>query len=330
MTSEKEVGYLNYLLRTYESVTKVIAETKQRLLALPGEDKPDDDTESILKGEGKAEGLLTVKGRLERAMEKELLRWDIWTLWLKQVPGIGPFLAAKLVVLFYYRFVPICKKCGGLLDKIDGGLTCRECKETAKKDGILKHRLELKDFPTISKWWAYMGRHTVDGVMPKRKKGIIANWSTPGRTVGFHIGDQFNRQNSDNPYKEFLLERKRKHERAHPDWSKGHIHNAAKNEAVKLFLAHFWHVARTLEGKPVSEPYAGAIMGHTNIIKPFYWGKSDALVDTPIDDASHLASETQRERASQRNYEIHSADASHGRHEIHRKIANRFLNEARV
>ena len=116
-----------------------------------------------------------------------------------------------------------------------------------------------------------MGRNIIDGAMPKRKKGVQVNWSTPGRTIGFHIGDQFNRQKEDHPYKAFLIGRKKKHEKNHPDWSKGHIHNAAKNETVKLFLAHFWHVARTIEGLSVSEPYSGAIMGHTNIIKPFYW-----------------------------------------------------------
>ena len=116
-----------------------------------------------------------------------------------------------------------------------------------------------------------MGRNIIDGSMPKRKKGVQVNWSTKGRTLGFMISDQFNRQTNKTEYGKFLLDRKKKHQKNHPDWSKGHVLNAAKNETVKLFLAHFWHVARTIDGKPVSEPYAGAIMGHTNIIKPFYW-----------------------------------------------------------
>ncbi len=264
------VQYLNYLVKTYDGVTKLIASTRQRLLSLPGIDK-DEECENLLKGEGKAEGLLTVKGRIIRATEKELLQWDIWEQWLKHVPGIGPAIAARLIILYYYKFVPICKDCDRTLERNDGGLVCTECGKEAKAGGLLKHKVGFRDFPTISKWWAFMGRHTVDGIMPKRAKGKQSNWSTVGRTIGFHIGDQFNRQPDDSPYKAFMLEQKRKQAKKHPEWSKGHAHNAAKNEAVKLFLAHFWTVARVLEGKSVSEPYAGVIMGHTNIIKPFYW-----------------------------------------------------------
>ncbi len=43
------------------------------------------------------------------------------------------------------------------------------------------------------------------------------------------------------------------------------------NNAVKLFLAHFWTVARTLDSKEVTAPYAMTIMGHTGYIKPFYF-----------------------------------------------------------
>jgi hypothetical protein len=267
--NELTVSHLNYLVKTYEEVTGVISRTKQRLQALPGE-TPEEQYESMLKGEKNAEGLETVKGRLSRAIEKELSQWEIWSLWMKHIPGIGPAIAGKLIILFYYRFTPVCKDCGGTLLKDEGKMVCESCGKTAK-DGLFKYRLDEKDFPTISKWWAYMGRHTVEGAMPKRKKGNQANWSTPGRTIGFQIGEQFNRQKDDHPYKAFLLSRKAKHERDNLDWKKGHIHNAAKNEAIKLFLSHFWVVARALQGKEVSEPYAGTIMGHTNIIKPFYW-----------------------------------------------------------
>ena len=282
---EKVVGYLNYLVRTYDGITQLIVSTKQRLGSLPGEEI-EQDFDSLLKGEGRIEGLETVKGRINRALGKEIRQWDIWENWLKKVPGVGPVLAAKLIILFFYRFIPICKDCGGDLEKREKGnngngeggkmMVCKSCGKIAK-DGVLKHRMDYKDFQTISKWWAYMGRHTVDGIFPKRKKGVLSNWSTVGRTMGFHIGEEFNRQKEDNFYKAFLLDRKRKHEKNHPEWTKGHRHNAAKNEAVKLFLAHFWYVARTLDGKPVSEPYAGAIMGHTNIVKPFYFEEPETV-----------------------------------------------------
>lgn len=268
--TEMRVQHLNYLVRTYEGCTKLITATLQRLQTLPGVDMPSD-FDPMLKGEKNSEGLETVKGRLSRAIEKELVHWDVWEQWLKHVPGIGPAIAGKLILLYYTKFTPICQECGGTLLKDDGKMTCQECEKTAKGDGVLKHRFDERDFPTVSKWWAFMGRHVVDGAMPKRAKGVVANWSTPGRTLGFHIGDQFNRQKEEHPYKKFFLERKRRHEVNHPEWTKGHIHNAARNETVKLFLSHFWVVTRTLAGKPITDPYSGVIMGHTNIIQPFYW-----------------------------------------------------------
>lgn len=269
-TNEMVVGYLNYLVKTYKGVTKLVTSTKQRLLSLPGEDRVED-FDPMLKGEKNYDGLESVKGRISRAIEKELPKWEIWERWLKHIPGIGPVIAGELILTYYYKFIPVCKDCGGILDKTDGTLICRDCGKESKEGGLLKHRLELRDYQTISKWWAYMGRHTVDGVMPKRKKGTLANWSTPGRTLGYQIGDQFNRQDENHPYKAFMIDRKMRHQARNPEWSKGHVHNAARNEAVKLFLSHFWVVARTLDGKDVSQPYAGAIMGHTNIIEPFYW-----------------------------------------------------------
>lgn len=275
MMNEQVIQYMNYLVRTYDSVTQVVAATHQRLRSLPGAEE-DADCDTLLKGDGKAAGLLTVKGRIERAIEKELPQWDVWELWLKQVPGIGPILGTKLIMLFNYRFVPICQECEGVLEKGEGCFTCRECGKTAKGDGILKHRMERRDFATVSKWWAFMGRHTVDGTMPKRKAGVVSNWSSKGRAVGFLIGDQFNRQKPDHPYKKFFLDRKERHAKNHPDWKKGHCHNAARNEAVKLFLSHFWHVSRELEGKPTKTCYAEGMLGHENIIAPYYWNGLDA------------------------------------------------------
>ncbi|KFO67870.1 hypothetical protein ER57_08065 [Smithella sp. SCADC] len=268
---ERIIQNLNFQLKAYDGVTQLIAKIKQRSIGLPGSEDDGTSCDTGLKGVGKEAGLLTVKGRYGRDIEKELPQFDIWEQWMKDIPGIGPILAAKLIIHFNYKFVSICQKCGEDLEKTEGAMICTGCGESSKDDGVLKYRLSQRDFPTISKWWAFMGRHTVDGNMPKRAKGVVANWSTPGRTLGFHIGDQFNRQKEDHPYKAFMLSRKAKHQKNHPDWSKGHVHNAARNEAVKLFLSHFWHVSRTLAGKPVSDPYSGVIMGHTNIVKPFYF-----------------------------------------------------------
>ena len=95
MEDERTVKYLNFLVRTYEGVTKLIAATKQRLQSLPGE-KRDEEFDTLLKGQEKTEGLETVKGRINREIEKELMFFDVWELWLKKIPGIGPYIGARM------------------------------------------------------------------------------------------------------------------------------------------------------------------------------------------------------------------------------------------
>lgn len=274
IVKEEMIQELQFLVKEYEDATAMIAKIKQRLAGLDG------CNDTLLKRYEGEQGMEAIKGRITRMMEKHLFYFDVYESYLKNIPGIGPWIAAKLIILFYYRFIPVCKDCGGNLEKeqkkskrngeMINVLICQKCGKQAD-DGLLKHKLDFKDFPTISKWWAYMGRHTDGSKMPKRQKGTQINWSTEGRTLGFHIYDQFNRQPEDHLYKKLFIERKRKHAANHPEWTKGHIHNAAGNETVKIFLAHFWTVARSLDGKTVSDPYAGALMGHTNITKPFYW-----------------------------------------------------------
>lgn len=282
IVKEETIQDLRFLIKEYEDATSMITKIKQRLAGL------ETCNDTLLKRHDGEQGMEAIKGRIARAIEKQLYYFDVYELYLKKIPGIGPWIAAKLIILFYYRFVPVCKHCGGKLvkyqkksEETDAAINVLKCQECGKQaeDGLLKHKVEYKDFPTISKWWAYMGRHTDGEKMPKRQKGVQVNWSAKGRTLGFHIYEQFNRQSEDHPYKALFIERKRKHAAKHPDWTKIHIQRAAGNETVKIFLAHFWTIARTLDGKAVSDPYAGALMGHTNIIKPFFWDEETNAVD---------------------------------------------------
>ena len=269
------IAYMNYLIRTYQAVTKGIASTKNRLQSLPGDHPVKFD--NILHGEdngkNKEVGLITIKGRIARMVGNELIHWDIWNLWLKDIPGIGPVTAAELIMLYYYRFIPVCSKCKTDIEKINDTYWCSKCEKSLKGDGLLNYRTEEKDFANISKWWAYMGRDIRDGAMRKKKKGEQMNWSAAGRKLGFLIGECFNKQQPDHLYKKVWLEERAKYHKV-PEktrWTTGHIYNASKNNTVKLFLAHFWTVARTLSGKDVTLPYAMTIMGHTGYVAPFYF-----------------------------------------------------------
>jgi hypothetical protein len=48
----------------------------------------------------------------------------------------------------------------------------------------------------------------------------------------------------------------------------GHLHARAKRRAVKIFLSHYWEIARRARGLEVRAPYAEAILEHDGIIHP--------------------------------------------------------------
>ena len=260
---------MNYLIKTYEGLNKLIVATKQRLQQINPEALAKDDP--VLGGEDGNKGLESVKGTASRRIERCLQQFPIWTEWASKVPGCGPAIAGTLLVEWSWRFLPICDECGGLLIK-NGGMHCEDCGREAKGDGNLKYRTELRDYQTISKWWAKLGRHNVDGKMPKRKKGEVANWSTRGRTITKMLGECFVKTSATkNPYRAYYDERKAYRMHTHPEATKMHRHNMAMNETIKLFLSHWWQVSRTLEGKPLTDPYPIQIMGHTGRIEPYFW-----------------------------------------------------------
>ena len=269
---KENAEYLNFLVKSYDGLTQLISKTKQRLGSLPG-DVREEKLNPLLNGEKEDPGLVSLKGRLRRQIEKELEMYDVWNFWLKNVNGIGPWIAAVLIVKFNYKFVPICNDCGGEFEKKKvkdkNTFVCKDCDKQHKGEGVFRHKTVGRDFPTISKWWAYMGRGPDgSGNLPKRKKGEQSNWSTELKTIGFHIYEQFNRKPADDFYKSYFISKKKRHEKKHPDWTKGHIHAAGGNETAKLFLSHFWTVSRYLDGKPISRPYVAEIMGHTNMLMP--------------------------------------------------------------
>lgn len=47
----------------------------------------------------------------------------------------------------------------------------------------------------------------------------------------------------------------------------GHLHSRAKRRTVKIFLQHYWVIARKSRNLPVNAPYVQAILGHKDIIE---------------------------------------------------------------
>jgi hypothetical protein len=262
---------LNYAIKNYQGLTKMIVQMMNRGHAY-GIDPTNEELiigKKAKDGSPKSQGLESIKGVASRKIERVLKDFPIWSEWLVNVPGIGPAIAGQLISLYYFKSVPICPDCGADLVEFE----CPICKTKSKGQGLLKYRIELRDYPTISSWWHYMGRHVSDGKMPKRKSGVQSDWSSPGRTLGHHIKESFNKMPSTHCYKAFAEKRKRYREGTHPDATKGHRHNMAWNESIKLFLSHFWQVAHILDGQEMTKPWCVQHGGHdeSSQIPPYYF-----------------------------------------------------------
>lgn len=283
--NEQTINELKYLARTYDGVNKLIVSTKNRLQAT----QPRYTTEDVSK-HNHIKTLESLKGNIKTQMKNALKYWDIWNQWLSKVPGIGEFIASNLILLYYYRFIPVCEKCGGDLVKKavkdDKGkqketkqgnpqnvFVCSKCKTKAKGGGILEHRIEHKEFPCISAWHSYLGEANdlETGRQPRPQSGVQSNWSSKGRKISWQIGESFVKVSENHPYKQYCNKRQKKRADTHPNTPKWMVRKMINRETRKFFLSHFWSVARQIEGLPDKTCYAEGILGHENIIPPYYW-----------------------------------------------------------
>ena len=310
ITDKDVIQNLNFMCRTYDGINKLIVSTKNRLQSL--------NPEAIVKLNDIIQSMESQKGKVSRRIEKELDFWPIWSEWMKGVPGIGSAIGGNLIILYYYRFMPICKDCGTVLEKKDKTFWCSKCEKSVKGEGNLHHKIEIKDFPMISSWWHYLGMHNAEHcpvcrraltrvkknaegqewlcqitkgqngkkqgcgrmfkqseviyLKPKRQTGVQSDLSTPGRQIGYQIGQsfQYKTANTGHLYRDYYDHRKRLRLKTHPDLTDGHRNNMALNETIKMFLSHFWQVARTLDGLSVTEPYIVAKDPVHKTIAPFY------------------------------------------------------------
>lgn len=98
----------------------------------------------------------------------------------------------------------------------------------------------LDRFATVSKLWAYLGMHVVDGAAPKRRKGELANWSPQGRVLCHQIADAIVKVGGDGPYRAAYDRKKAHYETDRPEWTQARRHNAAMRYAVKELLKAMW------------------------------------------------------------------------------------------
>jgi len=270
---ELNVRNLKYLVKTYDSLTDVMKKTKQRLATInPDSVERYDSGKMKLTTQDDLKGFHNHREKLKRRIVKELLHYPLYTEWLSNISGIGPAIAANLILLYYYKFQTICE-CGAEInfqnEEIKKKKKCLECKAPVNQ-GLMKYKIMKKDFANISKWWSYMGQGCdEEGKKAHRVKGKSTGYSDVGRTIAWMISEQIVKQKN-SKYREFYDYRKQKREITHSNTTKGHRHNMAKHEATKIFLAHLWLVARTLDGKPMTKPYKEKWY----LTEPFYFDMS--------------------------------------------------------
>jgi hypothetical protein len=273
----KIASELGFHVKNYQGITKQIVQVSNRCHACGIDPEKEELIHGQLNryGKRKTQGLEHLKNAEARKIGRALTSFTLWADWLDNVPGIGHYIGGELINLYYFKSIPVCNDCGTDLEDFE----CPRCEKKSKGQGLIKYRIELRDFPTISSWWHFMGRHVVNGKVPKRRKqredeDVNPNdWSNRGRVIGYQIKESFNKSPLTHKYKAYAEERKRYREGTHPDATKMHRHNMAWNEAVKLFLSHFWQVAHILEGAEMTQPYIIKHGGHDpeSIIPPYYF-----------------------------------------------------------
>lgn len=106
----------------------------------------------------------------------------------------------------------------------------------------------LDRFGTVSKLWAYLGLHVVDGHAPKRAKGQQANWSPAGRVLCHQIGESIVKMGKGGRWREKYDTKKADYLENRPDWTPAHRHEAARLYAVKKLLKAMWNEWRRVRG----------------------------------------------------------------------------------
>jgi len=218
--------------------------------------------------EGKEPGLvldwvMDNSKRLESNIQKVLVAYtdsDIVGRWSKSIVGIGPVISS----------------------------------------GLLAH-IDITKAPTVGHIWRFAG---LDPTLPRSQKGEKRPWNSRLKTLCWKMGESFvkvcNNENdiygheytarkaqeiAFNEAGDFADQAKQKLEDykigkdtdAYAYYSKGqlppaHIHARAKRVAVKLFLAHWHHVAyETHYGVPPPKPYIIERGGHAHFIAPPNW-----------------------------------------------------------
>jgi hypothetical protein len=204
-------------------------------------------------------GLEAEERRQFAKLEALLEPFAIYRDWLKDVTGVGPAMAGVLLAYFdpaKARHVSSFWKYAGLDTGPDGAGRSRRAEHLVErtytaKDGTEKTRMSV----------------TYEPFLKTKLTGVLAGcFMRAGAQPWRSIYDDYKHRLETDPAREkvTIAEWKKRH-KAGEDvsklWPPGRLNNAAKRYMVKMFLVELWTRWRTLEGLPVTEPYAVAKQG---------------------------------------------------------------------
>jgi len=125
---------------------------------------------------------------------------------------------------------------------------------------------DISKAPTVSSLWRYAGYSVIDGKAERPVKGEKLHYNKRLKTTLYLIGDSFIKHRS--PFRRIYDNAKRYYKANRPDWTAGHIHNAARRKMIKTFLACLWIVWREEVGLSTRPLYVEEKLGHTSIYRP--------------------------------------------------------------
>lgn len=191
----------------------------------------DIERQYILKLYKTSSDIESVERQYKGLMEDYLRHEKIWYMWLEKIKGISSVLGSNLIKNFGY-----CEK-----------------------------------YAYVSSMWRHSG-FDPDGAKGRRK-GETIHYKPALKTLMWKIGDSFIKQRT-SPYREIYDNEKARQlelmENNAENAPKNRMHAdlRARRKMVKIFMQHYFVVARTIANLPVSKPYPHDKLGHKSYIPP--------------------------------------------------------------
>ena len=240
---------MKQLYETYKSLQEIRVKLEQQIHALKSKDNEMQLVNirtRIFKQISKTEHTIYAYMKANLAYE------PIWTEWLERVEGVGVVTASAIVSYL----TPISK------------------------------------FETVSKLWRYCGYACIDGKAEKPIKGQKLKYNPRLKTLLWLLGESFVKTKGfyRKVYEQVREEYNRKWQtpedckspicRVVGRCTDSHKFEASKRKVIKIFLAHYFAVARDLAGLPVQMPYViEYVKGHEHYIEPPYYRLSKWQVE---------------------------------------------------